>query len=326
MSTRPFTSENTMNAIQRIAVTALVLTAMLAAGCGDSFTPVSYVERARVLGARVSAASDPTRAWIKPGEDATVTWLMAARRDPTPMAWAFALCPGTSCSDAPLAMMSGQGTVPAATFTMPDGSALGSARTVSLLGAICADGTLGFDARSALPTCTGDGASDTNVSFTITAQLGDGTNHHPVLADDLLQLDGADWTTGPMPPVDSACDPTTGLPLVGATPDGQKAVKHAIRLVSDGNDREIYLGGDPPAPTLEELQLSQFTTAGTLDHHFSEIPATDSRPDADVTVDWEPPAAKDVGAQGLVVQLHFVARDMRGGIDWIHRALCVIAP
>jgi len=314
-----------MNAIHRIAMPALVLTAMLAAGCGDSFTPVSYVERARVLGARVSAASDPTRAWIMPGEDATVTFLMAARQDPTPMAWAFALCRGTTCADAPLATLSGQGTVPAATFTMPDASVLGSAGTVSLLGAICANGKLGLDARSALPTCSGDGASDTDVSFTITAQLGDATNHHPVLADDLLQLDGAPWTAGPMPPVDSGCDATTGLPLVGATPDGEKAVKHAIRLVSDGNDRETYLGGDPPAPTLEELQISQFVTAGTLDHHFSEIPPGDTRPDADATVDWEAPAAKDVGGQGRVVQLHFVARDMRGGIDWIHRAVCVVA-
>jgi hypothetical protein len=317
-----------MTAFQRIALFMLALTATLAAGCGDKFTPVSYVERARVLGARVSAASDSTRAWIKPGEDANVTWLMAARQDPTPMTWAFALCagPGPGCAGAPLAMMSGQGAVPAATFTMPDQSALGSDGTVSLFGAICADGTLGFDPQSTLPTCTGDGASDTNVNFTVTAQVGDATNHHPVLADDLLQLDGADWPAGPMPAVDSACDPTTGLPLIGATPNGQTAVKHAIRMVSDGNDRETYQTGDPPVPTLEELQVSQFVTAGTADHHFADIPATDTRPDADVTLDWEPPAAKDVSAQGQVVQLHFVARDMRGGVDWIHRALCVVVP
>ena len=50
------------------------------------------------------------------------------------------------------------------------------------------------------------------------------------------------------------------------------------------------------------------------------------RPDADVTVKWEPPAAAAVAAGGQVVVFHFVVRDLRGGLDVTSRALCVPAP
>ncbi len=51
-----------------------------------------------------------------------------------------------------------------------------------------------------------------------------------------------------------------------------------------------------------------------------------TRPDADVTVKWEPPAAATVAAGGEVVVFHFVVRDLRGGLDVTSRALCVVAP
>ena len=45
-----------------------------------------------------------------------------------------------------------------------------------------------------------------------------------------------------------------------------------------------------------------------------------------MTVKWEPPKAATVGAGGQVVTFHFVVRDLRGGLDWTSRALCVVAP
>ena len=86
------------------------------------------------------------------------------------------------------------------------------------------------------------------------------------------------------------------------------------------------LKGDPAVATLEDLQISQFTTAGKFKFSYSDIPATDSRPGADVTISWDPPTATEIPAGGMIVQFHLVARDLRGGIDWVHRALCVVAP
>jgi hypothetical protein len=319
--------ETNMKTIYGLA--AVMLAAGGLAGCAADFKPSSYVERARVLGARVSAAAEPGRAWVRPGEAASVTWLVAARQDPTPLSWAFALCAGdgNACAGQPLAVMQGAGTVPVVSFTMPDAGALGQAASATLLGAICAGGRLDLDPATMQPTCTGDSASLTDTAFTVPAQVGDATNHHPIVGDDLLQVDGADWpATDVLPAVDAPCDAASGLPLVAATAEGQTAVKHELRLVSDAGDRETYAAGDPPVAKLEGLQISQFTTAGKLEHAFSDIPASDARPDADATVKWEPPAAKDVPAGGQVVQFHFVARDLRGGIDWVHRAVCVPAP
>lgn len=328
---RPTAKETTMDTSTRnvapLSLAALALT-LAAAGCGEEFKPGSYIERPRVVGAQVSIAGDPEggRATVRPGEQATVTWLTVSRQDPSSLAlaWGFVLCPGSdrACAGPPLATFTGEGPTVAVTFTMPDQAALGSAPSAALLGAICAGGTLSFDGASAV-SCAGAGASQTDVAFTVPLQVGDAANHNPRLDDEVLRLDGADWPASAMPPVDAACDAGAGLPMVTATPVGQTAIKRHILFVSDGDDRETYLAGTPAAPTLESLQLSQFTTAGKLLHSYSAIPGSDTRPDADVTIDWEPPAASEVPAEGLVVQFHFVARDLRGGVGWTHRALCV---
>jgi hypothetical protein len=109
------------------------------------------------------------------------------------------------------------------------------------------------------------------------------------------------------------------------------SAKQVLRLVTDGDDREAYVPAatattPAPAAALEELQLSSFATAGKLDNQYALILSDDTRPDADVSFKWEPPAVGDVPATGLTVHFHFVVRDGRGGLDWTHRALCVVAP
>lgn len=313
----------------RIAAATLVLTftsllaTIVLGGCEGPFTPASYVEKPRVVGAAVSVAAEPGRAWVKPGEPATVTWLTVARQDPTPLEWSFILCLGANgaCAGAPLSTFRGQGTTASVTFTTPDGGALGSTLSPILVGAICADGDLSIDAATLTPTCRGMGASGTDTLFVVPVQRGDETDHHPVLGDDRLQLGGADWLATTAGEPGNPCDASAGLPMVAVG-----AGKQTIRLISDPNDRETYLAGDPAVARLEELQISQFTTAGKLKFSYSSIPATDVRPDADVEISWEPPVATEIPAAGMVVQFHFVVRDLRGGIDWTHRALCLKAP
>jgi len=198
-----------------------------------------------------------------------------------------------------------------------------------MLGEVCADGTIGFDSNSQLGTCTGAGASGTSVNFVVPVTADGATpNRHPVLANDVIQLGGVDWdpATATAAAAGDACDATTGLPIFGATPAGKDAVKQEIRIVSDGDDRETYTPAGATTPQLEELQISNFTTAGKFDSSYAAIFATDTRPDADVTVKWAPPAARDVTGGGEVVVFHFVVRDLRGGLDWTSRALCAVAP
>ena len=105
-------------------------------------------------------------------------------------------------------------------------------------------------------------------------------------------------TPPPRPPPRRASPATRApaCPVVTATAPGAGEVKQPIRLVSDGDDRETFTPAGAPAATLEELQLSNFATAGKFDSSYAAIFATDTRPDADVTMKWAPPKAADVPA------------------------------
>ena len=157
---------------------------------------------------------------------------------------------------------------------------------------------------------------------------GETPNHHPVFTNDVLELNGTPWeaATATAAAPGDACDATTGLPVVTATPVGKDAVKQEIRIVSDGDDRETFTPEGQTVAQLEDLQISNFTTAGKFESSYAAIYTTDTRPDADVTVKWEPPAASTVSGGGEVVAFHFVVRDLRGGLDVTSRSLCVVTP
>ena len=301
---------------------ALVLAGALLASCDAAFDPASYIERTRVVGARTTVDAEPARAWVVPGESVTVTWLTVSPENPVTLSWAFALCVGgeQGCVAEPLEVLTGQGPTPVVTFTAPDAAALGTSLSPILMGVICANGTIAVDPATSLPSCTGDGADGTNVVFVVPVQRGGETNHHPDLSDNHVQIGDMDWTATPSAafPVGTACDATVGLPVVGAS-------KQKFRFISDANNRESYLPEPSAALTLEELQISQLTTAGKFTYAYSAVAATDLRPDADVRIEWQPPAATEIPAAGMVVEMHFVVRDLRGGIDVIHRALCLTA-
>ncbi|HEY7374420.1 MAG TPA: hypothetical protein VIF57_19810 [Polyangia bacterium] len=315
---------------------ALLIAGVLAiwlAGCSNDLPVASVLERTRVLGARVEIASDPGRAEVSPGEAATVAWIVAGPAAPATLDWAFALCTtttaGAACREAPQPIAAGNGQPVVAPFTTPDAATLGTDVLPLMLGEICADGTLGVDPNTATGTCAGAGASGTSVQFVVPVAADGATpNRHPVLSNDVIQLGGVDWdpATGTAAAAGGACDATTGLPVVMATPAGKDAVKAEIRIVSDGDDRESFTPAGKTEAQLEELQISNFTTAGKFDSSYAAIFATDTRPDADVTVKWEPPAGATVQGGGEVVQFYFVVRDLRGGLDWTSRALCLLAP
>jgi hypothetical protein len=300
-------------------VSAVVALAALAAGCGGDLPVASHLERTRVLGARVQVTADPARADALPGETAAVEWLVASPTAPASLAWAFGVCTGVdgSCEGTPGMPVAGAGTPVVAPFTAPP--ALDDTRRPLMVGVVCAGGVPSLDAAGR-PGC--DAATDSTavtrfqIPMAAAAAL---ANHHPSLGDDAVELEGAAWTAMPAGDAGGPCDPA--LPVVQA---GAEEVH--LRIVTDGNDRESFVRevGQPAEP--EALQLSMFATGGELDGQFALIDATDTRPDADLTGKWTPPAAKDVPAGGLTVHFHFVVRDGRGGLDWTQRALCVTAP
>ena len=314
---------------------ALVLGAiaalLLAAGCSNDLPEASVLERTRVLGARVEVAADPGRAEVMPGEAASVTWIVAGPSAPATLDWAFALCTtgGADCADAPQLLGTGSGTPVTVGFTTPDAAALGTNLLPLMLGVVCADGAVGVDPNSPLPTCSGPSASGTPVRFTVPVTPDGATpNRHPVFGNDVIELGGVAWdpATATAAAAGEACDATSGLPVIAATPVGGAVVEQEIRIVSDGDDRETFTPAGATVAQLEELQISNFTTAGVFQSSYAAIFATDLRPDADVTVKWEPPTAAEVAAGGKVVVFHFVVRDLRGGLDVTSRALCLVAP
>jgi hypothetical protein len=289
------------------------------AACAPEMDPASLVEKTRVLGARVDVDGAPGRATPQPGEAVTVSWLVTAPRELPAIGWAFALCAGrgseAGCGEAPLALFQGRDPSPALRLRVPDAAALGSARELTLFGRVCAGSEPTFEAASGRPGCTmnGDG---TTALLSIPLALGDGPNHNPALAGRALWLDGQPW----QPAAGEGC---AALPQVKAGSEG-----HVLRLETMGEDRERYtvLEGDPPQPTpkREPLQISQFTTDGKLERSVSAIEGEDSSERPAVEVKWTAPDAAKVGDAGLVVRFTFVARDLRGGVDWTERAVCVV--
>jgi hypothetical protein len=299
-----------------------VAVALAAAGCGGDLPKASLLERTRVLGARVHVDADPGRADALPGETAPIEWLVAGPRAPAALAWAFALCTGIdgACADTPAMPVGGTGLPIVTPFLVP--ALGGDAQRPLALGAVCDGGAPGWDPAAAEPTCGGGAASATVARFDIpTPAAGAAPNRHPALANDVVELAGAPWDAMPAGDAGEPCDTSGGLPLVTA---GSPELR--IRLVTDADDRETFPPAPGATPQLEELQLSSFATAGELAGSYETIPASDTRPDADLVARWTPPAAADVPPGGLTVQFHLVVRDGRGGLDWLHRALCAVAP
>jgi hypothetical protein len=299
------------------------------AGCDNDLPLTSQLERTRVVGARVVTASDPGRADVNPGEAATIEWIVLGPAAPATLDWAFAQCRAKNgaCIDDLTPAGAGSGAPVVVPFTTPPADALTDGRVPVMMGSVCADGTLGIDPATDLPSCTGGpDASGTNAQYVIPfVAAGATANRHPNLSNDRVDVGGVEWTTAATGDAGGPCDGSDGAPVVTAPSDDDDA-KVELRFTTDGDDRESYIRAMETAPSPEELQLSFFATAGKFDTSYGAIYRDDTRENADVTVKWAPPSADELPAGGLTVQFHFVMRDGRGGLDLTHRSLCVVAP
>ncbi len=289
----------------------LITILLLASTACADLDPPTLIKRDRVLGAKVTVDGDPERAWPARGEQATVTLVTASPGESPTFSWFLAACPAATSSGMPacagpiFASVQERGPVPALQLTVPDDMA---ATSVVVTGAVCASGIVSVDAATATAACD-DGSRVDLVSQHIFLTTPEATNHNPNIERAPFTIDGAIWE----PATETGCD---ALPLVEAGSD-RKIVGVAFA------DADLELFSTDSEASREDLQLAAFATAGEVVQHHTYVDPDDGDSVAPVALEWDPPSAEDVPADGLRVKFHFVVRDMRGGVDATTRELCV---
>lgn len=290
--------------------------------CDDPLAEAQIIEATRVLGARVSVENDPERAWPRPGERIQASWLVAAPAPAPGFGWAFSACvaaPTTQgvpeCAAAPFAEIASQGIThepPAFELLTPEEAVLNGAERLLLQGAVCVNEQPALAVRLEDTRCEGERRL---ALLTVGIERETG-NRNPTLQDEPISFDGAGWLAPSSEWLErrecAASDAGPSLPVVTA---GGPSPRIEARLSE--SDREPLQRFDEPS--FEELWLSHFADTGRLERALSIIDAGSS--DLEVRVAWRPPRRVEAGK---VARFYFVARDLRGGADWVVRTACVV--
>jgi hypothetical protein len=296
--------------VRKIALLTLSLLAgWLPLGCDEPLKSVELITEPRVLGARVEVTGDAGRAAPAPGENATVTFLVASPELSASSGFALAACSAaprsgtrSACVGSPFSQVSGQnGQAAAASLSFDVPADLDPSGRVAVLGIICPDGSPGADGSS----CDGTD-SGTPVQLELELARDGDVNLNPELQADSLTFDDGAWDE--LPVVDGDC---AGLGF----PEVSVSSEHRIALQLDESDRDTLPRPTKLDPARESLQLSHFATAGDLSRAFETI-AWDSS-ELSRQVAWTAP--KDAG----LVRFWLVLRDFRGGGAFVERAVCV---
>lgn len=278
---------------------------VLLSGCESADHPSWRIDRPRVLGARIEIAADPERAWPRPGEPFDARWLVVDPEGPAAHAWALAAClpappdgHNARCASAPFWTQTGEGDEVVAALTMPDEDALGGADEVLLQGVVCTGAGVTFDPNA--DSCGEEARDATAVSLHVTVWRDGDANLQPGIEQIGLALDEEEWAEG------GCADGAPGVAADGAV--------HTIAISVPRAARE-------PG---EELRISHFVTDGTLERQFSAVAADDAADPAERAVEWTAPEPDDPAPTDGAVELVVVARDLRGGIGWTTRRLCLL--
>lgn len=288
-----------------------LLAAWLTFGCDDPLTQVEVIDKTRIVAARVEVGGDPTRAAPLPGESVEVRFLVVAPEPAPALAFALRSCiavdtrsTATLCASDTLASAASLDPVvgpPLIRFDAP-ADAVGDEH-LAVHAAICPAG-------QSLPSEDAAHCSDGSETLYATADftMDDGMhpNTNPTFTSVLL--DGAELLP------DSAT--TTDCALLTHVPRGSK---HTLRVELDEASRDplpLETGADI---SQENLLLSYFIDQGDLDHAFSAI-TSESLVTAGSAV-WTAPGR--VGDAPKLARFVVVARDGRGGSDFVERRVCV---
>ena len=300
----------------------LVVGALLFGACDEPIKEPQRIENNRVLGARVEPLADPTRASLLPGETARVRWLVADPKPARPLGWAFGVCPAIPVSSglprcggplfAQAISAEPRAEEPAFELVVPTREELGTFTELVVLGVICADG----QPASVDSSCTGPGVEMTRVDFYLHVLDAGEPNHNPSLANAELSWDGAPWT---IPPSELLGQTDCTLASEDVPHVRPGSLGHAIRATFADGDREPVSSENALDPRRETLALSHFSTAGELVRPESILEPTDATNTLAVT--WDAP--ETAATEGTLARFYLVARDLRGGVDWTERVVCI---
>ena len=280
------------------------LSALMLAGCGDPLSRVELIDHTRVLGARVEVDGAPERVSPLPGETVHTRWFVVAPDPAATFAWSLSGClakpgnqPPLECLGAPLGNAASAvplASPPTLDFTLP-AAIPGDVTRVAELGGVCESGA----ALEASGSCS-DGAAPQAVSLDFPLAQS-APNNNPNFTS--IALDGVDW-----PAATALTTDCTQLPTVVPGSAG-----HALHVALDPSSRDPLPQASAQDPKRESLLLSTFITSGDVDAPWASIPST--QPNAETDVHWT------AGGAGLA-RFFFVARDGRGGSDFVERRAC----
>ncbi len=313
----------------RAARAVLLLGLSSLAACSDPLVERQDIADLRVLGARVEPLAEPSRASLFAGEPARVRWLVAGPRGPVAVRYGLEACSSAqssrgipSCVEEPVASLSPEmpSSEPSLDLVVPEGARLLTS------GVFCTKGDVRLESDVTSSSCVADDADQELASYEVAiASPGtnaDESNHHPDLDDAELTLDGKPWFAAMAAggggaagaagasnesPSEDPCD-TADAPRVdrGRTVTLRLTLTEAAREARDENQA---------FGALEMLQISHLSTVGALERPFTVIEPSDTELVAELT--WKAP--KSAGP----AYFYFVVRDMRGGVSWLERAVCV---
>lgn len=296
---------------------AALLVAVSAWACDDPLKKNELVEEPRVLGARLEVEGQPERAAPYPGESVTVRFLVAAPEFEPSLGFALVACHSVeanvglpSCRSAPFAeseRLEPEPGAPAMSFELPEPEPGGPKARLLVKGVICPNGA---------PRVSDDpgrcASGDRSLPVSLEAELAsaEDANLNPSFAEAEPRFDGQ-----ALPEAELAGD-CAGSGLLEVS--GKS--KHQIRFEFPESARDRVPKRNDYDPDREDLLISHFSSGGELARAFSPIPY--DRSELSAEVEWTAPDSDR--AAGVLVRFWFVVRDLRGGSDFVERAVCVV--
>lgn len=319
--------------MKTLRTTALLGTMLALVACTDDLDPASLVNKTRIVGAKVRSETEPSSTWVRPGERASFELFTVFAREPRPLAWIFGACVpapvltgGAFCGSEPFDVQMGSGDTVRHSFDMPSADVLGTADNVLLIGAVCAGGTPSFDLAKREARCDGEAPEQMLLTMLVPIRKGDATNADPNVRDRTWKFGEQVWASPTAPPALDGCAALAASPeLPHVRAGAEEPVVFSWMLAE--SDRETFMtmptDGSMPEMRREELQLTHLATAGELERSFSVVEDDGPMNSLAIEVEWTAPPLEEVPEGGLLVRHHVVVRDLRAGMDWATRYVCV---
>jgi hypothetical protein len=301
-----------LNPLRRVIVSAApLLTGLASLGCEEPLSSVELIDKTRIVAARVEVVGDPRRAAPLPGESVEVRLLVLAPEPDPALAFVLRSCVAVDtrstaarCGAETLATASSLDPVvgaPLLRFDAPE-DATGNER-LAVFASVCPAGE-SLASESARRCSGGSETLDATVDFAMDDGLH--PNSNPTFTSVLF--DGTELSA------DSAT--VTDCALLTSVPRGSR---HTLRVELDEQSRDPLLAETGADTGRESLLVSYFIDQGDLDHAFSSIQSTAAV--AAGSAVWTAPAS--VGDAPRLSRFVVVARDGRGGSDFVERRVCV---